>query len=144
MALEFAGKGSPLTLDGFAAAAEILGVKAAEIWAVLTVETLGCGFLADKRPAILFERHIFHGQTGGRFDNEADVSNPAAGGYGPGGAAQYGRLAEALKLDRVAALKSASWGIGQVMGFNAESAGFEFHLSLSHKFSPTVVHRFRS
>ncbi len=56
--------------------------------------------------------------------SEPDISNPAPGGYGQGGAAQYDRLERAQLLDRGAALRSASWGIGQVMGFNAASAGY--------------------
>jgi hypothetical protein len=100
-----------------------LGVKAAEIWAVLTVETMGSGFLPDRRPQILFERHIFRRETDGAFDATApEVSSPAAGGYGALGAHQYDRLGQAIRLDRQAALRSTSWGIGQVMGFNAGRA----------------------
>jgi hypothetical protein len=125
MGLEFAGRGLPMTAPGFAECAETLGVHAAEVWAVLTVETRGCGFLPDHRPLILFERHIFHRETGGRHDAVApDISQPTMGGYGGGGARQFERLARAIALDRRAALRSASWGIGQVMGFNAERAGF--------------------
>jgi hypothetical protein len=29
-----------------------------------------------------------------------------------------------MALDEQAALRSASWGIGQIMGFNAKEAGF--------------------
>src|SRR5207342_3941345 len=45
-------------------------------------------------------------------------------GYGAGGAHQYDRLAEAIPLDRTAALASASWGLGQVLGSNFEVGGF--------------------
>ncbi|MBV8934659.1 MAG: hypothetical protein JO095_02470 [Alphaproteobacteria bacterium] len=38
---------------------------------------------------MLFERHIFHGLSEGRFDAEdPDVSQPTIGGSGPGGAHQ--------------------------------------------------------
>ena len=105
-------------------ATQRLQVGRPEIWAVLKVETSGCGFLADRRAQILFERHIFHRETQGRFDATApDISNPKGGGYS-GGAAEYERLARAIALDRRAALRSASWGIGQVMGFNAATVGF--------------------
>jgi hypothetical protein len=74
---------------------------------------------------ILFERHIFHRRTQGRFAAQApDLSNAKAGGYGPDGINQHEKLARAVALDRRAALESASWGLGQVMGFNAVSAGF--------------------
>jgi hypothetical protein len=62
--------------------------------------------------------------TGGRFDREApDLSN-SGHAYGAGGANQYSRLERAIALDRDPALKSTSWGIGQVLGTNAESIGF--------------------
>jgi len=125
MPLDFAGSGLPMSTGGLSKGCDLLGVKAADIWAVLTVETRGCGFLQDRRPQILFERHIFHRQTSGAFDLTApDISDPTAGGYGDLGAHQYDRLAQAIQLNRQAALRSASWGIGQVMGFNAGIAGF--------------------
>jgi hypothetical protein len=92
---------------------------------VLKVETSGCGFLPDRRPQILFERHVFRRDTAGRFDAQgADISAPTAGGYGASGAHQYDRLGRAPAFDRPAALRSASWGIGQVMGNNAALVGF--------------------
>ncbi len=122
---DFVGQGTPLTQQGISAAADSLGVGAAELWAVMSVETSGCGFLPDKRPKILFERHLFHRLTDGEFDGtNPGVSNPAAGGYGAGGAHQYDRLAEAIGLDREAALQSASWGLGQILGENFAAAGF--------------------
>ena len=118
------GAGSPLSSDGFANALAILGVDASTLWAVLSVETRGFGFLPSRRPVILFERHVFHRLTGGRFDVEhPDLSNPVPGGY-LGGAAEYGRLNGASTLDADAALQSASWGIGQLMGFNYEHVGY--------------------
>ncbi|MBF0308071.1 MAG: DUF3380 domain-containing protein [Magnetococcales bacterium] len=123
--LPFAGEAVALSPEGLSTACHTLGVEAAVLWAVLQVETSGVGFLPDRRPGILFERHIFSRRTGGRFDaGHPGVSQPQAGGYGPEGAAQYDRLAEALALDRRAALESASWGLGQVMGFNAGVAGY--------------------
>lgn len=124
MPVAFRGEGEVLDADGVAAACDMLGVRAAELWAVLTVETRGCGYLADRRPLILFERHYFSRLTKRRFDAKyPDVSNPQWGGY-VGGAREYDRLARAIKLDRAAALRSASWGLGQVMGDNFKAAGF--------------------
>lgn len=121
----FEGKAIPLTDDGVKAATDQLGVKAPALWAVLTVETSGCGFLPSSKPKILFERHWFSKLTTGRYDaQDADISNPTQGGYGADGAFQYDRLARAMAFDRIAALKSASWGLGQVMGFNATKVGF--------------------
>lgn len=122
---DFTGLASPLTTAGIASFSDLVSTGAPELWCVLSVETSGCGFLADKRPKILFERHKFHAFTGGRFDvSHPDISQPTAGGYGEGGANQYNRLAEAIDLDRESALKSASWGIGQIMGMNFQQADF--------------------
>ena len=121
--MEFVAASLPMTRDGFAGTAGSLGVSAPEVWAVLSVETSACGFLPDRRPTILFERHVFSRLTGGRF-NDGDISDPAPGGYGPLGAAQYNRLNRALLLDRTAALMSASWGLAQLMGENYSAIGF--------------------
>src|SRR5262249_16397062 len=102
-----------------------VGIPNAAMWAVIVIESAGAGFLADRRPKILFERHLFHRATRGRFDAaHPDISRPSAGGYGAGGAHQSDRLAEAIRLNRKAALESASWGLGQVLGSNFEVAGF--------------------
>jgi hypothetical protein len=121
--MPFQGSAFGLSSDGLARVSSNLGVHAPEIWTVLAVETSGCGFLPDRRPQILYERHIFHRLTGGRFD-DGDISDEDPGGYGPRGAQQYDRLAKAIAKDRNSALQSASWGIGQVMGENYGLAGF--------------------
>lgn len=134
--MNFVGKGQPLTRLGLNSVLEMLGLgpnDSAYIWTVVEVETAGVtqgfGFRVDHRPQILFERHIFRKYTNGRFDSEApDISGPA-GGYGAL-SEQYNKLEKALALCARArlgvepALKSASWGMGQVMGFNHEVAGF--------------------
>jgi hypothetical protein len=121
--LPFQGTAWALSGDGLAGVTSSLGVFAPEIWTVLAVETSGCGYLPDRRPQILYERHIFHRLTQGRYD-DGDISDPSPGGYGPRGAHQYGRLAMAIAKDRAAALQSASWGLGQIMGENYSLAGF--------------------
>jgi hypothetical protein len=114
-----------MSADGLARAATGLSVGTAEIAAVFSVETHGAGFLPDRRPQILFERHIFSRLTGGNYDvTHPDISCPTAGGYGNSGANQHDRLAQALLLNREAALSSASWGLAQVMGENYRAAGF--------------------
>jgi hypothetical protein len=121
--LPFRGAGRPLSAEGMGAVSSKLGVHATEIWTVLAVETSGCGFLPDLRPQLLFERHIFHRLTKGKYD-DGYISGPTAGGYGESGAHQYDRLALAIAKNRTAALQSCSWGIGQIMGENYALAGF--------------------
>ena len=125
MTPEFQGTALPLDMDGIEAATDLLKVGVAELVAVGTVETRGFGYLRDRRPLILFERHIFSRETNHQFDSaDPNISNPKPGGYGPSGAPQYDRLMRAIAFNRDAALRSASWGLGQVMGFNAQTAGF--------------------
>jgi hypothetical protein len=121
--LAFQGSAFSLSPNGLARACDAVGVHAQEIWTILHVETLGCGFLSDRRPSILYERHIFHRLTHGAFD-DGDISDLRAGGYGAEGAQQYNRLARAMSKDSSAALKSTSWGIGQILGENFADAGF--------------------
>ncbi len=123
MTQDFKGTSLALTDDGMSAVSDRLSVAAPEVWAVLTVETKGCGFLPDRRPSILFERHIFSKLTNRQFDI-CDVSNPQSGGYGESGAHQFDRLVDAAGRNRTAALQSASWGMAQIMGENFAAAGF--------------------
>lgn len=123
MALEFAGPATPMTDEAVEQAAKSLGCPVAAVRAVIDVESRG-GFLSDGRPKILFERHYFCRLTGGKYNQgNPDISNPQWGGY-KGGAAEYDRLARAIKLDRDAALRSASWGAFQIMGDNYKACGF--------------------
>jgi hypothetical protein len=119
--------GQTLALDSAAldAIATALHVQIADIWAVVHVESAGFGFLPDRRPVIRFERHIFHRLTGGQYDrSHPDISSPVPGNAAPDGAEQYKLLDEALSLDSCAALKSASWGLFQILGENHALAGF--------------------
>jgi len=136
--LPFPCTAAPLSANGVQNAIDTLGIDASTLWAMLHVETMGCGYLASRRPQILFERHVFSGLTQGVWDATApDVSDPVPGGYGPGGDNQYTRLGKAYSLNptdpadpsvptptRNAALASASWGLGQVLGTNANAVGF--------------------
>jgi len=119
----FTGAATPLTRECFHEVLADLGVGIAELVAVLKVESKSCGFQPDRRPKILFERHYFHRLTGGAHSaKHPDISNASSGGYTLD---EYARLQRAIALDRTAALKSASWGAGQVMGDNHKMVGFD-------------------
>lgn len=123
MALEFSGPATRMTDEAIAKAAAALGCEVAAVKAVIDVESRG-GFLSDKRPKILYERHFFSRLTKGKFDSKnPDIASKSTGGY-KGGPAEYDRLAKAISLDRAAALQSASWGAFQIMGANFKVAGF--------------------
>lgn len=117
---------APLTEADYHRAAVALDCEAAAIRAVADVECGGrTGFLADGRPKILFESHVFARLTGGRYNaTHPDISTPNWIKNYAGGAAEYDRLDKAMQLDREAALKSTSWGKFQIMGFNGDRVGF--------------------
>ncbi|VVE41341.1 peptidoglycan-binding protein [Pandoraea communis] len=120
-----------LTAADLAAAAEKLGVELAVVRAVNEVESLGCGFLPDGRPVILFERHIMYREVGAvgldalalaeRYPN---LVNQKRGGY-VGGAGEHKRLADASTIHRPSALSSASWGAFQIMAYHWQRLGYE-------------------
>jgi hypothetical protein len=113
-----------LTEQDFIDAAATIGCEVAAVKAVAEVESRQKGFYDNDEPVILFERHIFSKKTNGIFDKtNPNVSNPKPGGYGAS-ETQHTRLGEAVKLNRNAALMSASWGKFQIMGFNFPLAGF--------------------
>lgn len=124
------GKAIPLTDEGLRAAANFCQVSREELWAVVQVETSGCGFLSDRRPVILFERHVFFRKTG----VYSDISDPTPGGYGAPGRHQYDRLNRALEIDPIAALESASWGLGQIMGDNHKRVGYSSAAAMVNAF----------
>jgi hypothetical protein len=124
MPLAFSGPATPLDDTAIADAAKKLGCEVAAVRAVIDVESRG-GFLPDGRPKILFERHYFSRLTKGRFDaSHPGISNGKWGGYGAAGGHQYDRLNEAAALDRDAALRSASWGLFQIMGDHCKTLGY--------------------
>jgi len=123
MANTFSSK--TLTEQDYIDAALLLKCEVAAIKAVKEIESKSAGFLSTGEPIILFERHIFHRLTEGKYSKEnPDISNSKPGGYGSV-ASQHGRLAKAIALDRNAALQSASWGLFQCMGFNFSVCGFK-------------------
>lgn len=113
-----------LTNSDYEQCANLLGVNVAIIRAIVDVEAAGYGFLSDGRPKILFERHWFYKLTPLPVSRtRPDLSNRKPGGY-LGGSREWERLNAAILYDRTAALKSASWGLGQIMGFNHAASGY--------------------
>jgi hypothetical protein len=107
------------------AALDAMNVDARTAWTILGVESKSAGYLPDRRPVILFESHQFHQHTGGAYDaSHPGVSQPAWIHDYVGGAGEYTRLAEAYGLAPDAALMSASWGMGQILGSNYQMIGY--------------------
>jgi len=134
--VEFSEAGTPLTRNDVDEVLDLIGAEEAALWAVLAVETSGSGFLPDRRSKILFERHYFHRLTDGRFDADySEISAKSAGGYGAAGTHQYDRLNIALQLDEAAALQSASWGLGQIMGSHFAKLGYATPIEMVETFA---------
>lgn len=104
----------------------LIGVGEDVIHAVIDVETSGGGFDASGRPKMLFEPHVFYRELGEAKRRTAMAQGLAYPKWGtrPYPKDSYGRLSLAMKIDRPAALRSASWGLGQIMGFNHKLAGY--------------------
>lgn len=109
-----------------------LGIEVAALKAVIEVECKGSGFNADGTPVILFERHVFRQRliANGKAEiadkamrERPDLCNKTMGNYGLY-SAQHGRLNAAAQYHRESALESASWGIGQVMGYHWKALGY--------------------
>ena len=127
-AINFASGGRALTQGEFdQAIIDLGGPEPQMLWALIKKESETLtGFLSDRRPVILYERHVFSRQSGHQFDQtHPDISGPP---YGQGGygslTQQYDRLSRAMSLDRTAALKACSWGIGQTLGEGAADLGY--------------------
>lgn len=126
--MNFHGKAKKLDDVDLPRIAATIGVGEDEIHAVLEVETRGGGFDGKGRPKMLFEPHIFYRLLGAGPDRDRAVELGIAyrswksGGYP---ADSYPRLEMAMSIHKDIALQSASWGLGQIMGFNANAAGYQ-------------------
>lgn len=113
-----------LTNTDYCRSADNLGCEVAAIKAVAEQESLGAGFDSQDRPVILFERHLFHKFTHGKYDkSHPGISSATPGGYGSS-ASQHGRFSEAFALDSSAAMKATSWGKFQILGMNFAVCGY--------------------
>jgi hypothetical protein len=122
------GEALRLVASDFEAAARELGCEAAAVHAVAEVESGGrTGFDAQRRPKILFETHHFRRHTGGAFNtSHPELTAPfrSAEQRASYRKDQWEVLRSAFALDPEAAVKSASWGMFQVLGSNAAAAGW--------------------
>jgi len=115
-----------VTEQGYINAAKIIGCEVAAVKAVKEVESGGSGFLPDGQCKILFEPHIFYRELlrKGLKPVISDICYPKWGTYKYGKVSeQHGRLQRAVQIDRECALKSASWGLFQICGFNYKACG---------------------
>lgn len=112
-------------------AAETLDVDLAAIMAVNEVESRGTGFIAPRRPVILFERHVMrrrlieYGIDAAAAQREhPNLVNTLPGGY-EGGIQEHIRLLRAQSIHAPSAPEAASWGLFQIMGYHWQRLGYD-------------------
>lgn len=127
--LPSSGDGRKLVTSDFKNAAHDLGCETAAVRAVAEVESGGrTGFDSKKRPKILFEIHLFRDNTKRKYDvSHPHLSAPYSSwrrreSYKKD---QWKVIREAFALDPAAAVKSASWGMFQVLGSNYKICGWK-------------------
>lgn len=113
-----------LTEQDFIRAAKRLRCEVNAVKAVAQVESAGAGFYSDGFPVILFERHIFRRETGGKYSTTHPSLSGSQGNYGPAGRNQRLKFSKAFALDPDAAMKACSWGKFQILGVNHKICGF--------------------
>ena len=111
---------------------QLLGCESACLKAVQKVETGGKGGFEDNgKPQILFEGHVFYRELKAIGQDVATLmeSHPniiypkwTKGKY-YGGVREWSRFEEAKSISESCAIKSASWGMFQIMGNNYKTCG---------------------
>lgn len=125
--MNFIGKGKRLDDIDLPRIGARIGVGEDEIHAILDSESAGKGFDSKGRPVNLYEPHVFYRELGpGPLRDAAVKAGLAHPKWKPGNYPKdsYPRLIAAMKIDEDAALRSCSWGLGQIMGFNCVPAGY--------------------
>lgn len=121
-------KGAAKRLEAidFARAGHLIGVGEDVVRAVVEVETAGGGFDSAGRVRMLFEPHVFYRNLGEAKRSRAVQVGLAYAKWGmtPYPRDSYPRLEAAVVIDRPAAMKACSWGLGQILGENYRMAGF--------------------
>jgi hypothetical protein len=119
-----------------------IGVGEDELHAVIDVESRGTGFDRRGRPIILFERHWFHRLLPKAKRAKARNAGLATTRWSRAtyNKDQYTLLHKAMEIDEEAALKSCSWGLFQIMGFNHEAAGYSTVYKMIEAFKDDEEH----
>ena len=134
---------SQAVLKEIEAVAAAQNIEAAALKAVIEVESGGRAMSkVDGRdmPLILYEFHVFYRYTGLTDAQRSEaVSRKLAARrwgdlpYAKSQSARYNQLARAAKINEQAAYAACSWGVGQVLGENAEWLGYGTPKALAEK-----------
>lgn len=142
----FKGPARPMAPIEIPRLARAIGCGEDEIRAVIEVETTGGAFDGSGRPKMLFEPHVFWAELSPQRRQVAAAQGIAYPRWGekPYPKDSYPRLTLAIRIDRAAALRSASWGLGQILGRNARAAGYADAETMVAAFCETEVSHLRA
>jgi hypothetical protein len=128
--MQYDGTELKLQPGDLASAMGLIGCTEAHGRTIIEVETAGKGFDTLKHVAFLFEPHIFY-KNCPKDDLQEAISQGLAyphwkgpGSYPKTPALRWAQFQKAVALDESAAISSASWGLGQIMGSEYEEAGY--------------------
>ena len=124
--MNFVGKAKRLEDIDIPRIGSIIGVGEDELHAFMDVEASGSGFDSKGRPKMLFEPHVFYRNLSGSQRDRAVRNGLAYPKWGtkPYPKDSYPRLKRAMEISKETALRSASWGLGQILGVNYALVGY--------------------
>lgn len=118
------GRADPIGADDFKRAARSLNVSEAVIRAVFEVEASGRFYRADGTVERRFEPHHMPIKHWGGIGFAPGAKTPWKASLAIKTADRERMFRKAHSLDPEAAMRATSWGAPQIMGFNAEAAGY--------------------
>lgn len=145
--MDFHGKAERLKDQDLPRAGALIGVGEDELHAFMDVEAAGSGFDSQGRPKMLFEPHIFYRELGpGTKRDKAVKAGLAYSKWGakPYPKESYTRLAAAMKIDSEKALRSASWGLFQILGKWHKEIGYDTALQMVLAFADSELAQLES
>jgi hypothetical protein len=123
--MKFVGRAKRIEDIDLPRVGRMIGVGEDEVHAILDVESAGSGFDAKGRPKMLFEPHVFYRNLKGAERDRAVAAGLAYPRWKRSYPKDsYPRLAAAMKINETAALRAASWGLGQILGENHKKSGY--------------------
>jgi hypothetical protein len=124
--MNFVGTGRRLAQGDVGDAARAIGIETAVLLAFIEVEAAGRGFDGKNRPKMLFEPHVFYRNLSGALRDRAVALGLAYAKWRSGNypSDSYPRLTQAVGIAKEPGLKSASYGLPQILGENHRAAGF--------------------
>lgn len=123
--MDLQGKGRKLSEGDINSLAREFDLTPAHVRTIMEVESNGKGFNSMGMVTFLFERHHFYKQLKDKEERDeavrlglATISWQGPGSYPKGEQARWDQFVKAGAINQHAAYMSASYGLGQVMGFN--------------------------